>query len=105
MWRSVEGWIAEARRWLVEIGVTSGEAGGAPAEVGSLGRWNRSSRAYFQKWLVIGALIGVVAGLGAIAFYAAIAFSAHLFLGLGAGNTPPGPAGEGARVITTIARL
>ena len=104
MWRSIEGWIAEARRWLAEIGVIRGVGDGAPAEAGPLGRWNRSSRAYFQKWLVIGALIGVVAGLGAIVFYAAIAFCTHLFLELGAGFTPPGPAGEGVTVITPIAR-
>lgn len=104
MWRSVKGWIEEARRWLAEIGVTRGAATGEPVEAEPLARWNRSSRAYFQKWLVIGALIGVVAGLGAIVFYAAIAFCTHLFLGLGAGLTPPGPAGEGKTVITTIAR-
>jgi hypothetical protein len=29
---------------------------------GLLARWNSASRAYFQRWLLIGALIGVVAG-------------------------------------------
>ncbi|HEU0027761.1 MAG TPA: chloride channel protein [Ktedonobacterales bacterium] len=104
MWRSVEGWIIDARRWLAEIGVTPGAATGAPALAGPLARWNRSSRAYLQKWLVIGALVGVVAGLGAIVFFAAIAFCSRVFLGLGAGFTPPNPAGEGPTVITAIAR-
>jgi chloride channel protein, CIC family len=66
--------------------------------------WNPASRAYFQRWLVIGALIGVVAGVGSIIFYAAIAFCTHLFLGLGAGFVPPNPAGEGATVIHPIER-
>ncbi len=104
MWRSIEGWIAQARRWLAEIGVIRGATDGAPAEGGPLARWNQSSRAYFQKWLVIGALIGVVAGMGSIVFYAAIAFCSRIFLGLGAGFTPPDPAGEGVTVITSIAR-
>ncbi len=75
-----------------------------PADAGALAHWNRASRAYFQRWLVIGALIGVVAGLGSILFYAAIAFCTHLFLGLGAGFTPPSPAGEGVTRIQPIAR-
>jgi|GEM_PF-16084 CIC family chloride channel protein len=60
--------------------------------------------AYFRKWLIIAVLIGVVAGLGSIAFYAAIAQATKLFLGLGAGYTPPLPAGEGATVVTAITR-
>jgi CIC family chloride channel protein len=72
-------------------------------DAGALAHWNRASRAYFQRWLFIGALIGVVAGLGSILFYAAIAFCTHLFLGLGAGFTPPNPAGEGVTRIQPIA--
>jgi CIC family chloride channel protein len=74
------------------------------ADAGALASWNRAGRAYFQRWLVIGALIGVVAGLGSILFYAAIAFCTHLFLGLGAGFIPPSPAGEGITRIQPIAR-
>ncbi|MGH2504449.1 MAG: chloride channel protein, partial [Ktedonobacterales bacterium] len=59
----------------------------------------RYDRAYFQRWLLIGALIGVVAGLGAIAFYAAIALCSQLLLGGIAGFYPPNPASEGATVI------
>ena len=61
--------------------------------------------AYFQRWLVIGALIGVVAGLGAILFATAIALCTHLFLGIVVGFTPPSPAGEGPTAITPISRL
>ena len=35
---------------------------------------------YLLKWLLISTLIGLVAGVGAIAFYAAIHFSTDLFL-------------------------
>jgi H+/Cl- antiporter ClcA len=51
---------------------------------------------YLRKWLVLGALIGVVAGLGAIAFTAALRWATELFLGAIAGYTPPAPLGEGA---------
>lgn len=67
-----------------------------------LAAFNRYSRAYFQRWLLIGALIGVVAGVGAIAFSAAIAFMSHVLLGGIAGFTPPSPAGEGKTLITPI---
>jgi CIC family chloride channel protein len=60
--------------------------------------------AYFRKWLIIAVLIGIVAGLGSIAFYAAIAWSTKLFLGLGAGYKPPLPAGEGPTLVTAITR-
>ncbi|HKV86311.1 MAG TPA: hypothetical protein VJN88_17295, partial [Ktedonobacterales bacterium] len=67
-----------------------------------LAAFNRYSRAYFQRWLLIGALIGVVAGLGAIVFTAAIAFMTHTLLGGIAGFTPPSPAGEGKTLLTPI---
>src|SRR5579862_95947 len=92
-------------RWLRRIALGlplfGGERWGRPApadaEAQALIRYDRS---YFQRWLLIGALIGVVAGLGAIAFYSAIAFSTHLLLGVIAGYTPPNPASEGATVAT-----
>lgn len=62
------------------------------------------NRSYFRKWLVLGSIIGVVAGIGAIIFASAIALSSHLFLGLGAGFTPPGPAGEGVTAVFPITR-
>jgi CIC family chloride channel protein len=59
---------------------------------------------YLGKWLIIGGLVGVVAGLGSIAFFAAISWATHFFLGLGAGYVPPSPAGEGQTVISEIAQ-
>lgn len=50
---------------------------------------------YLLKWLLISTLIGLVAGLGAIAFYASIHFTNDLFLGRLVGYLPPSPAGEG----------
>ncbi len=50
---------------------------------------------YLLKWFLIGALIGIVAGVGAIAFYAAIHLANHWFLNGLVGYVPPDPAGEG----------
>lgn len=50
---------------------------------------------YLLKWLLISTLIGLVAGVGAIAFYAAIHFANDIFLGRLVGYQPPEPAGEG----------
>jgi chloride channel protein, CIC family len=62
------------------------------------------SASYLRKWVVLGALIGVVGGLGAIAFYTALELATHLFLGLLGGYTPPSPAGEGGAPITGLGR-
>ena len=59
---------------------------------------------YLRKWLIIAILIGIVAGVGSILFYMAINEATQLFLGLGAGYTPPAPGGEGATVFAPIAR-
>ena len=56
------------------------------------------------KWLGLGLAIGVVAGLGAIVFTWSIDFCTHLFLGVGAGYTPPSAAGEGTAKVTEAAR-
>jgi chloride channel protein, CIC family len=53
---------------------------------------------YLRKWLILSVVIGIVAGLGAIAFTAALHWATALFLGLAGGYTPPAPAGEGATI-------
>ena len=59
---------------------------------------------YLRKWVVLGALIGVVGGLGAIAFYTALELATRFFLGFLGGYTPPSPAGEGGAPITGFSR-
>ena len=54
--------------------------------------------------MILGALIGVVGGLGAIAFYTALEIATHLFLALLVGLTPPSPTGEGGAPITDAVR-
>lgn len=44
---------------------------------------------YLVKWFLMSTLIGIVAGLGAIAFFAAIHFANTLFLSGLVGYTPP----------------
>ena len=62
------------------------------------------SASYLRKWVVLGALIGVVGGLGAIVFYTALEVATQVFLGGLAGYVPPTPAGEGGALITDAAR-
>jgi chloride channel protein, CIC family len=57
---------------------------------------------YLLKWLLISTLIGLVAGLGAIAFYAAIHFATNVFLGWLVGYLPPDPAGEGSQGVMPL---
>jgi chloride channel protein, CIC family len=53
---------------------------------------------YLRKWLVLGAVIGVVAGLGAIAFIFALEGASKLLLETIGGYKPPLPFGEGNRL-------
>ncbi|PIQ83130.1 MAG: chloride channel protein [Candidatus Omnitrophica bacterium CG11_big_fil_rev_8_21_14_0_20_64_10] len=46
------------------------------------------------RWLLLCTLVGVVAGLAAIAFYWMLAFAERIFLDGWAGYRPPGPGGE-----------
>jgi CIC family chloride channel protein len=57
-------------------------------------RW-LTGASYLQKWLVLGVLIGTMAGAGAIVFYEALLGATHLFLGAVAGYHVPTPIGEG----------
>ncbi|RLC56526.1 MAG: chloride channel protein, partial [Chloroflexi bacterium] len=59
---------------------------------------------YLQKWVILGALIGAVAGFGAIVFFEAIEIAGDLLLGELAGVHPPLPAGEGDTLVTEIGR-
>ena len=115
VWRPFRFVARQLRRIVYGLPLTGSRAQGAisgalpsrrgrtadAARVAALTRYNR---AYFQRWLLIGALIGVVAGLGSIVFYEAIAISTHLLLGVIAGFTPPSPASEGATMAIPAAR-
>ena len=57
---------------------------------------------YLLKWLLFGAIIGVGAGLVAIAFHRAIELVTTWTLGDLAGFKPPQPLGEGQDIISTI---
>ena len=50
---------------------------------------------YLRKWLVLGTLVGIIAGLGAVAFYQTLALATHLFLTDLAGYQIPTVASEG----------
>ncbi|HLI45304.1 MAG TPA: chloride channel protein, partial [Acidimicrobiales bacterium] len=50
---------------------------------------------YTRKWLVLGTIIGVIAGLGAVVFYTALTEATHLLLAVIGGYVVPTPAGEG----------
>ena len=51
---------------------------------------------YFEKWLILGIMIGVAAGIGAIIFYYLIVYVQSLFLGGIVGMTVPTASGEGS---------
>jgi CIC family chloride channel protein len=58
----------------------------------------------FVRWTIFGILIGIVAGLGAIAFHWMLTTSTRLFLGGLAGVYPPTPAGEGNTQVGALGR-
>jgi H+/Cl- antiporter ClcA/CBS domain-containing protein len=60
--------------------------------------------AYLRKWVVLGALIGVISGLGAALFFVALDLASRFLLGTLAGLTPASPLGEGGHPITDAAR-
>lgn len=53
------------------------------------------SATYLRKWVVLGAVIGLVAGLGAVAFINTLEFATHYLVGALGGYHPPTPIGEG----------
>lgn len=60
----------------------------------SFGAWLEKS-SYLQKWVILGSLIGIIAGLGAVVFYKALYLSSGWFLKDLAGYQIPTPIGEG----------
>lgn len=60
---------------------------------------------YLAKWTVVGILIGTIAGIGAIIFYAMIQLATNLLLGGLTGFYPPNPAGEGSAIISAHVNL
>lgn len=73
------------------------------AALRSIRRRLRSAN-YLRKWVVLGALIGVVGGLGAIAFFTSLEVASRFFLGVLAAYAPPSPAGEGGAPISDFGR-
>jgi CIC family chloride channel protein len=63
-----------------------------------------SHAGYARKWVTICVLIGVAAGLGSAIFYWLMTEATILMLGLAAGYIPPAPSGEGATMVSSIAR-
>jgi CIC family chloride channel protein len=63
--------------------------------VGTAAARNLRSASYLRKWLILGSLLGVIAGLGAVAFYRALSLAGRLILGDLAGYAVPTPAAEG----------
>ncbi len=62
------------------------------------------SQRYLAKWLLIAGSIGIVAGLGAVAFYSSIELCTHLFLGRIVDYLPPSPLGEGVPELLPLGR-
>ncbi|MEM0322151.1 MAG: chloride channel protein [Thermoprotei archaeon] len=58
---------------------------------------------YFEKWLVLGIIIGVVAGIGATALYFGIRLFEYVFLESLAGARVPHPIGEGGSPVFAYA--
>jgi H+/Cl- antiporter ClcA len=67
-------------------------------------RFARSVReaGYVRKWVVLGTIIGLVAGVGAIVFVTLLEVATHFFLGTIAGATPLSPFGEGNMQATYV---
>jgi chloride channel protein, CIC family len=61
---------------------------------GRLGRFIRNL-AYLYKWLLLGIIVGIVAGAGAVVFYLALRYTSHFLLGYVAGYHLPTPLVEG----------
>jgi len=65
-----------------------------------IGRW-LAAATYTQKWLVLGTVVGLIAGAGAVVFYEALRLATYLFLQVLAGYRVPLPASEGGRAASS----
>lgn len=65
-----------------------------------ISRW-LAGATYTQKWLVLGTIVGVVAGFGAVVFYEALRLASYFFLQVLAGYHVPEPLSEGARTASS----
>ena len=54
-------------------------------------KWDYLDFSYFRKWILLGFVLGILAGLSAIALYLSVAFFTSLFLVSGTGYIPPLP--------------
>src|SRR5579885_3906613 len=66
------------------------------------GGQNFESPRYLRKWLFLSTLIGIIAGLGAIAFFWSIHFASDILLGRIVGYLPPNPTGEGRSMVMPL---
>lgn len=62
------------------------------------------STRFLGKWILVGGLIGIVAGLGAVLFARAISLVTSFMLGDIVGYLPPFPIGEGSPALHDMAR-
>jgi H+/Cl- antiporter ClcA/K+/H+ antiporter YhaU regulatory subunit KhtT len=60
-----------------------------------------TSATYTQKWLVLGTVVGVIAGLGAVIFYEALRLATYVFLQVLAGYRVPLPVSEGGTLASS----
>lgn len=72
------------------------------ANLGGDGNLTRSR--YFARWIFLGSLVGIIAGVGSIAFFWMLEASTGLFLGDVVGYIPPAPIGEGNHTESGMAR-
>jgi chloride channel protein, CIC family len=54
-------------------------------------KWNYLDFSYFRKWILVGFVLGIMAGLGSIGLYLGVIFFTSLFLVSGSGYVPPLP--------------
>ena len=65
-----------------------------------IARW-LAAATYTQKWLVLGTVVGIIAGFGAVVFYEALRLATYVFLQVLAGYRVPLPASEGGRAASS----